>query len=188
MKKPKGIPKLAKEIIITVISFVVLYILWYFFIGEYIVIPDQGLSTIGISLSTSMGVLTAIVVSFVIIIWQTSRRDRSESFIRWRNTAQQLNNFYDANLEKFKEVQNEIMTLTLEASAVAFRTPISLEKFRELTSPLLDKMGKFITPLKDIENPTDEQVAKARVNIMSLIIYIKGYCICEDYSTACCFS
>jgi hypothetical protein len=172
MKKLKKMPKLAREIIITVISFVVLCLLWAFFIEKYIVIPDQGLSTIGIALSTSMGVLTAIVVSFVIIIWQTSRRDRSESFLRWKNTSQQLIQFYDANLEKFKEVQNEVMALTLEASAVAFRTPISFERFIELTSPLMDKIGKAAKLLGGIKNPSAEQVEKAK-----LYTYMSDYIV-----------
>jgi hypothetical protein len=86
MKKLKKIPRFYWEIIFTVILFVVLWALWSFVIKENVVLSDQGLSTIGVALSTSVGVLTAIVVSFVLIVWQTSRRDRNESFLRWRNT------------------------------------------------------------------------------------------------------
>jgi len=163
MKKLKEIPTFAKEIIITAISYIVLCVIWYFFVGEYIVLSDQGLSTIGITLSTSIGVLTAIVVSFALIIWQTSRRDRSESFLRWRNTLHQLFEFYDANLEKNMDIRKEVMELTFEASAVPSIAPMSLDRCRELTSAVLNKITEDSEQLQDIENPSDEQVEKARV-------------------------
>jgi hypothetical protein len=166
MKKLKTMPRLTKEIIITVISFVVLYILWYFFIGEFIVISDQGLSTIGIALITSIGVLTAIVVSFVLIVWQTSRRDRSESFLRWRNTLRQFIEFYNANAnpEKLKEVQNEVNTLIYEASQVAFFAPMNLGRCGELISAISNKITKYLEQSQRIKNPSAEQVEKVRVN------------------------
>jgi len=136
MKKLKAMPKFAKEITITVISYIVLCVLWSFFLGEYIVLSDQGLSTIGLALSTSLGVLTAIVVSFVLIVWQTSRRDRSESFLRWRNTLHQMFEFYDANMEKFKEVRDEVKILTYEASEVASMAPLSLNRCKDCQLPL----------------------------------------------------
>lgn len=174
MKKLKIMPKLAREITITVISLVVLCVLWYFFIGEYIVISDQGLSTIGIALSTSLGVLTAIVVSFVLIVWQTSRRDRGESFLRWRNTLHQLFELYDANLERIMEIREEVMVLTTEASAAASIAPMDINRFRELTNKILDKIIPFSEQVQDIKNPTQEQVIKAKLYklIMDLLVML----------------
>lgn len=163
MNKLKAMPRIAKEIILTVILFVALWALSDFAIKEYIVISDQGLSTIGIALSTSIGVLTAIVVSFVLIVWQTSRRDRSESFLRWRNTLKQLVEFYNANLEKLMEVWKEVTTLTQEASAVASMAPMSFSRFKELISPISDKITEYAKQTQNIQNPSSEQVEKARV-------------------------
>jgi len=155
-------PRLVKEIIITVISFVVLYILWHFFFGEYIVIPDQGLSSIGIALSTSIGVLTAIVVSFALIVWQTSRRDRSESFLRWRNTLHQFVEFYDANLEKLTEYSKEVIPFTYEAHAVATMAPMSLDRYRKLTLTIVGKLTEGAKQSQNIKNPSVEQLAKLK--------------------------
>jgi hypothetical protein len=164
MKKLKAMPRFAKEITITVISFVVLCVLWSFFIERYIVLSDQGLSMIGIALSTSIGVLTAIVVSFVLVVWQTSRRDRSESFLRWRNTLHQLFNYYDANLEKLLEINKEMMELTSEASAIASIKPMSAKRYRELTSKVLNKITEHQKQLlKDVRSPSHEQVEKGRL-------------------------
>lgn len=156
-------PKIAKEIIITVISYGGLCLLCYFFVGEYIMISDQGLSTIGIALSTSLGVLTAIVVSFALIVWQTSRRDRSESFLRWRNTLHQIFEFYDTNLEKLMEIREDIMVLTYEASEVASITPMSLERFKQLTSNIIRILTEDAKRILEIRNPTEEQLEKAKL-------------------------
>jgi len=163
MKNLKTMPKFAKEIIVTVILYVVLCVLWSFFIGEHIMLSAQGLSTIGLAVSTSLGVLTAIIVSFVLIVWQTSRRDRSESFLRWRNTLHQLFEFYDENMEKYKEIRKEVLVLTYEASAVASIAPMSRNRCRELISAISDKIVKDAEQLQNIQNPSNEQVEKARV-------------------------
>lgn len=84
MNRLKIMPKLVKEIIITVISYVLLCLLWYFLVGEYIILSDQGLSTIGIALSTSIGVLTAIVVSFVLILYCTPVSQAVAKRVSWR--------------------------------------------------------------------------------------------------------
>lgn len=174
MKKLKVMPRLTKEIIGTVISYVVLVLIWWFILNKYIVLSDQGLSTIGLALSTSIGVLTAIVVSFVLIVWQTSRRDRNESFLRWRNTLHQLFELYDANLEKIMEIQKEVMVLTSEASEAASIAPMDINRFRELSKKILDKVIPFSEQVQDIENPTQEQVEKAKLYklIMDLLVML----------------
>jgi len=163
MNKLKAMPRVAKEIILTVISYALLLVLWSFILKEYIVLSDQGLSTIGLALSTSVGVLTAIVISFVLIIWQTSRRDRSESFLRWRNTLHQLFEFYETNLEKLMEIREDVIVLTREAYEVASIAPMSFERCRELIPKLMDKITRDTEQLQDIKNPSNEQVEKARL-------------------------
>ena len=104
MKKLKAIPRFVTEIAFTAIMLMALWALWNFVVHEHILLSDQGLSTIGLALSTSLGVLTAIVVSFVLITWQSSRQERSTSFWRWRNSLHQLSDCFDANLEVLPEI------------------------------------------------------------------------------------
>ncbi|MFC1977997.1 hypothetical protein ACFLWS_07040, partial [Chloroflexota bacterium] len=163
MQKLKAVPRFVTEIILTAISYSLLLVLWYFILNEYIMLSDQGLSTIGLALSTSIGVLAAIVVSFTLIVWQTSRRDRNESFLRWRNTLHQFFEFYDANMEKYEEIREEVMALTHEASAVASITPMSRSRFRELSSPISDKNTKDAEQSQTIRNPSPQQIEKALV-------------------------
>lgn len=142
MKKLKTMPRLAKEIIITIISFVVLCPLSYFFLGELITISDQGLSTIGLALSASVGSLTAIVVSFVLIIWQFSRKERSDNFTRWRETLDQLDKFFVENIESLKGILPELSQLILASSRVSLWNPMPIEKITELFNEVEDKLQK----------------------------------------------
>ena len=107
--------------------------------------------------------LTAIVVSFILIVWQTSRRDRNESFLRWRNTLHQLFEFYDANMENYEEIQEEVKALTWKASAVASIAPMSRNRCRELVSAINDKITDDAERWQNIKNPSAEQVEKARI-------------------------
>lgn len=170
MKRLKIMPKLAREIIITVISYVVLCVLWSFFIGEYIVLSDQGLSTIGIALSVAGGVLTAIVVSFVLVIWQWSREARSSAFWRWRNALDQLVKFFDVNLEVLWEIREEIAELTLESSAVSLVSPMPRDKFKELIDKVFSKMAKSDEELQEEKEPSKEEVLKQQA-----YMYISNY-------------
>lgn len=162
MKKLKKMPKFAKEIIITVISFVVLCLLWAFFIEEYIVLSDQGLSTIGLALTTSLGVLTAIVVSFVLILWQRSHQERSTSYWRWRNTLIQLANYFDANLEVLMEIAEDTIRLIQASAEVALVAPMPRNRFIKLSNEVLKKATKVGEELQGIKRPSKEEVAKGR--------------------------
>ena len=162
-EKVNTIPTYIIEIITTLIVYLVLCLLCYFVIGDYITLSTQGLSTIGIMLSTSIGVLTAILVSFVLIVWQTSRRDRSESFLRWRNTLHQLFEFYDANLEKYMDISEDVMVFTVEASEAASITPMGLKRYRELASKIMEKLAVDARIEQEIKNPTPEQIEKAKI-------------------------
>jgi len=162
MDKLKGIPRFAKEITFTIILYAVLWALWNYVIKEFIVLSDQGLSTIGLALSTSLGVLTAIVVSFVLITWQSSRQERSTSFWRWRNSLHQLSACFDANLEVLPEIVEDIVKLTGEASAAALIAPMPRDKLKEHTINVFNKIIKVTEKLQGIKAPSDEQVAKGR--------------------------
>lgn len=162
MKKLKAIPRFVTEITFTAILFVVLWILWDFILKEYIVLSDQGLSTIGLALSTSLGVLTAIVVSFVLITWQSSRQERSTSFWRWRNSLHQLSDCFDANLEVLPEIVGDIIKLTWEASKAALVAPMPRDRLKEYNIKVWNKITKVTEKLQGIKEPTDEQVARAR--------------------------
>lgn len=162
MKKLKTMPKFAKEIIITVILYVVLCVLWSFFIGEHIMLSAQGLSTIGIALSTSVGVLTAIVVSFVLITWQSSRQERSASYWRWRDALLKLLDTFDVNLESLKEIAEDIVVLTTEASAAALIAPMPRDRLKELVLSTLNKVAAVLERLKSIKEASKENLKKGR--------------------------
>ena len=162
MKKLKSMPRYAKEITITVISYVVLLVLWYFFVGEYILLSDQGLSTIGIALSTSFGVLTAIVVSFVLITWQSSRQERSTSYWRWRDALLKLFDAFDSNKESLKEITKELMTITKEAAAAALIVPMPRDRLNELIPSTFNKIGEILNGLRLIKDPANEDIKKGR--------------------------
>jgi len=162
MRKLKTMPKFTKEIILTVISYAVLCILWYFFIGEHIILSDQGLSTIGLALSTSLGVLTAIVVSFVLITWQSSRQERSTSFWRWRNSLHQLSDCFDANLEVLPEIVEDIMKLTWEAAEASLVSPMPRDRLKEYNIKVWNKITKVTEKLQGIKELTNEHVVKGR--------------------------
>lgn len=162
MKKLKAIPRFVTEIAFTAILFVVLWILWDFILKEYIMLSDQGLSTIGLALSTSLGVLTAIVVSFVLITWQSSRQERSTSFWRWRNSLHQLCDCFDANLEVLPEIKRDIMKLTWEASTAALVAPMPRDRLKEYNIKVWNEITKVTEKLQGIKEPTNEQVARAR--------------------------
>lgn len=162
MKKLKAIPRFVKELIITVTSYIVLCLLWYFFLGELITISDQGLSTIGLALSTSLGVLTAIVVSFVLITWQLSRQERSTSFWRWRNSLHQLSDCFDANLEVLPEIVGDIIKLTWEASKAALVAPMPRDRLKEYNIKVWKEITKVAEKLQGIKEPSKEDSKKAR--------------------------
>ncbi len=166
MNNSKTMPRLVKEIVITVVSFAILCVIWAIFFKESINIPDESLSTIGLALSASIGVLTAIVVAFVLSIWQSSRQERSTSFWRWRDILHQLFNFYDANLEILWEIREEMLALTWASAEVSLVTPMPRDKLKKL----LDKVTLKIANEKEImrmiddppKNPSKEEVAKQR--------------------------
>ena len=162
MKKLKAVPRFVKEIIFTVISYAVLWVLWYSILKEYIVLSDQGLSTIGLALTTSLGVLTAIVVSFVLITWQSSRQERSTSFWRWRNSLHQLCDCFDANLEVLPEIKRDIIKLTWEASEAALVAPMPRDRLKEYNIKVYKEITKVTKKLQGIKEPTNEHVAKGR--------------------------
>lgn len=162
MSKVKAIPKFIKEITITVILLVALCILLAFVIKGSVVISDQGLSTFGLALSTSVGVLTAIVVSFVLIIWAWSRQQRSTGFWRFRDALHQLSDCFDANLEVFPEIAEDIIQLTFEAAAASLLSPMPHDRFKELSNKVCSKVTEVAKGLQGIKNPSSEQVAKAR--------------------------
>ncbi len=162
MKKLKAIPRFVTEIAFTAILYVALWILWYFILKEYIVLSDQGLSTIGWALSTSLGVLTAIVVSFVLITWQSSRQERSTSFWRWRNSLHQLSDCFDANLEVLPEIVGDIIKLTWEAAAASLVSPMPRDRLKEYNIKVWNEITKVAEKLQGIKEPTNEQVAKGR--------------------------
>ena len=171
MKKLKTMPRFVKEIVITVCSYIILCLIWYYFIGENITLTDQGLSTIGLVLTTSVGSLTAIIVSFALIIWQTSRRDRNESFLRFRNTLHQLVKFNDINFKYFIEFQDDLSTLEMEASEAASVAPLNLDRYKILNSNIMNKLTDNIQKEQKITNPTNEQIEKARLK-MYLMDYL----------------
>ena len=120
-------PRFVKEIIITVCSYIVLCLIWYFFVGEYITLSDSGLSTIGMALSASVGSLTALVVSFVLIIWQFSRKERNDNFFRWKETLNQLHNYYEKNGKLIKSIYLELSYLHMKCSSVSLIRPMTTE-------------------------------------------------------------
>ena len=162
MDKVKVVPRFVKEIILTVISYVLFLVLWNFAIKEYIVLSDQALSTIGLALSTSLGVLTAIVVSFVLLTWQSSRQERSTSFWRWSNSLHQLCDCFDANLEVLPEIMEDVVKLTWEASAAALVAPMPRDRLKEYIIKVGDKTTKLTEKLQAIKQPSKEVLTKAR--------------------------
>ena len=170
MDKLKTIPRLAKEIIITALSFVVLLAFWNFVVKEYAILSDQGLSTIGMALSVAGGVLTAIVVSFVLVIWQWSREARSSAFWRWRNALDQLVKFFDVNLEVLWGIREEIAELTLESSAVSLVSPMPRNKLKELINKVDDKLPNVEEEQKEIKEPSDKEIAYHQA-----CMYVSGY-------------
>lgn len=163
MARLQGIPRIGKEIIITIVSFFALWALWNFAVKDYAVISDQALSTIGIALSTSVGIVTAIVVSFVLMTWQSGRQERSTSFWRWRNTLHQFFDFCDTNFEVLKEIWPDVMELTQSAAAVALIAPMPREKFKELYKKISDKLGTAPVEQQEIKEPSQGDLLKARV-------------------------
>ena len=169
-KLKKKLPRFVQEIIVTAISSVGLWALWSFAIKEF-TFSDQALSTIGLALSTSAGVLTAIVVSFVLITWQSSRRERSSSFWRWRNVLHQLVDSFDANLEVLWEIREEVLELTQASSEVALLAPMPRDKFKQLSSKVSDKATKVAEKLqyvnelaegvRDVANRMEKEVLYA---------------------------
>jgi len=172
MDKVKAVPRFIKEIILTVISYVLLWVLWNFILKEYIQLSDQGLSTIGLALSASLGVLTAIVVSFVLITWQSSRQERSAAFWRWRNALHQLVEFFDTNLEVLWEIREEVTQFTFEASAVSLISPMPFKKLKELSDKIGGKIEKVKKELQGIKKPSKEEVAKGRVYMVDMTNYL----------------
>ena len=170
MEKLKVIPRFATEITLTIILFVALWALWNFVIKESVVLSDQGLSTIGIALSTSIGVLTAIVVSFVLIIWQWSREARSSAFWRWRNALDKLVEFFDAKLGLLWDICDEVKELSEKSAEVSLITPMPRDKFKELIDKVFSKMAKSDEELQEEKEPSKEEVLKQQA-----YMYISNY-------------
>ena len=162
MNNIKKIRKFYWEIILAIIFFVVLWALWNFVIKENVVLSDQGLSTIGIALSTSVGVLTAIVVSFVLIVWTWSRQQRSTGFWRFIDALHRLSDCFDANLEVLPEIVEEMMQLTWEAAAASLLSPMTRERLKELSNKVWDKVTKVTEQQQGIEEPSERELAKGR--------------------------
>ena len=162
MDKLKRIPRFCWEIAITVIMLMALWALWNFVVHEHILLSDQGLSTIGLALSTSLGVLTAIVVSFVLITWQSSRQERSTSFWRWRNSLHQLCDCFDANMEVLPEIVGDVIKLTWEASKAALVAPMPRDRLKEYDIKLWKEIPKVLEKLQGIEEPSKEDLKKVR--------------------------
>lgn len=146
--------------------------MWYFSFGKSFVISDQDLANIGSTLSTSIGVLTAIIVSFSLLVWQTSRRDRSESFLRWRSVLNQLFEFYDAHMEEIFEIKDDIKNLTWEGAAVSAISPMSRERCKTLVSITFDKITRQSEQDMNIKNLTKEQLFRAKAGT-----YITNYLV-----------
>lgn len=162
MGKLKTIPRFTTEIALTVILYIALWALWNFILKEYVVLSDQGLSTIGIALSTSIGILTAIVVSFVLITWQSSRQERSTSYWRWRDALLKLLDTFDVNVESLKEIAGDIVVLTTEASAAALIAPMPRDRLKELVPSTLNKVAAMLERLKSIKEHSKEDLKKGR--------------------------
>lgn len=154
--------RLVKEIIFTSIFYIVLLALFLLVIKERVILSDEGLSTIGVALSTTVGVLTAIVVSFVLIIWTWSRQQRSTGFWRFRDALHQLSDSFDANLEVLPEIVKDIIKLTWEAAAASLVSPMPYDRFKKLSNKVWSKLTEVIERLQGIKNPSDEQVEKGR--------------------------
>jgi len=75
-----ALPKFAKEVVITVGAFGVLSLVWWAGVDEHIMLSDNGLLKVGTVFSTTLGVLSAVVVSFLFVIWQFSRQGRDTAF------------------------------------------------------------------------------------------------------------
>lgn len=172
-KLKKKIPRFVQEIIVTAISYAGLWALWNFVIKEP-TFSDQALSMIGLALSTAAGVLTAIVVSFVLITWQSSRRERSTAFWHWRNALDKLEDSFDANLELLKEIAQDVIRLTWESSKVALVAPMPRDQFIELSSKVSDKLTQLVKELQGIKTPSKEQETKGRAykDIMNQLVYL----------------
>lgn len=170
MSKLKAIPKYIIEIVLTIILFVALWALWDFVIKESVVLSDQGLSTIGVALTTSVGVLTAIVVSFVLVIWQWSREARSSAFWRWKNALEQLVKFFDAKLKLLWDVRDEVEELTWKSAEVSLITPMPRDKFKELIDKVFSKLAKSDEELQEGKEPSKEEVLKQQA-----YMYLSNY-------------
>ena len=177
MGKLKTIPRFTTEIALTVILYVALWALWNFILKEYVVLSDQGLSTIGIALSTTLGVLTAIVVSFVLIIWQFSRKERSDNFLRWRNALEQLDKFFAENAKSLEAILLELSELILVSHRVSPYNPMPLKKFEELFKKVEDKLQeeKWTQPdtYKQISNYLWLLLAAGIEHIISNNMYLR---------------
>jgi hypothetical protein len=164
LKKPK-IPLWIKETGFVLFLYFVLCLLWYYLVGDAVVLSDQGLTTIGLALCSSLGGLTAIVISFSLIIWQTSRRDRTESFVRWRNILNQFMEFFDKNIEYFPGLEKNIITLMYGSASVSSISPMSREEFKKLSMPIFDKCEENAKRDMGISDPNKDQIHKAQTEM-----------------------
>ena len=158
LAKFKAIPRYYYEVIITILA----YILFWTLFKDSLIISDQGLTTIGMALSTSLGVLTAIVVSFILITWQSSRQERSSSYWRWKNSLTNLFDVFDANVERMNEIAQDIYTITTEAAAAAIIHPMPRDRLKELIPSTLDKIGNILNRMRKNAETSDEDVQTGR--------------------------
>lgn len=162
MDKLKYFKRVFVEITLIIVLYVFLCVFWFLIIKDSIVLSDEGLSTIGLALSSALGVLTALVTSFVLIIWQMSRQERSSSYWRWINALYQLDECFDKNIEVLPEIVEDVMHFSWEAHSSALISPMSRDKIKEHTSKVWDKITKVTEEQQKIKNPTARDVIKGR--------------------------
>lgn len=92
------------------------------------------------ALSVSLGGLTAIVVSFVLIVWQFSTKDRNDNFRQWRKTYEQLDGVFRENIESLEAMLPELSRLLLAATRVSLINPMPIEKITELFNEVEEKL------------------------------------------------
>lgn len=174
MEKLRLIPRFITEIAVTIVLYAALWALWNFVVKESVTLSDQGLSTIGLAVGTSLGVLTAIVVSFVLVTWQSSRQERSTSFWRWIDSLHKLSDWIETNLEILPEIVAEIVKLIREALSASLVAPMPRNTLKEQTDNVWNKIVLLDEALTRIKELSKEQGAKARANydISNLLVLL----------------
>ena len=160
--KLKAMPRFVKEIISAIVLCAVSYLSWVFAVQGYIGLSDQGLLTIATALSATMGVLTAIVISFLFIIWQSSHQGRDTAYWHWRDSLERLCDLFDTKLEVLWDIREEVSNFTHNAKAVSIVTPMSSKDIIEIKDKLLDKISAILNSMQGIAQPTEEDLIRGR--------------------------